>query len=260
MSEVWEILQTNAIVLVMVLARLSGIFTFNPIFARNNVPTFVKAGLTFVLALVMTIGGNIEYTMPAGLFPFVFDLAKEMLVGAVLGFFVNIMLQVFSLAGELADMQIGLSMAKSYDPTYGSAGLTTQMYSYWFLLYFFAVGGHLSYIELFAISYETIPIGFDNFNINVGYIMVQYFQTVLTLGLKLAMPVIATSLTTEFCVGVMMKAVPTIHVFVINIQLKLLIGFVVLCASCGVISEFMGEIMGLMFENLTGIMGQMTVT
>lgn len=260
MSEVWEIVQTNAIIVIMVLARISGIFTFNPIFARNNVPTYIKAGMTFVLALVFTVGGGIEYAMPSGLLPFVFDLLKELLVGAVLGFFVNVMLQVFSLAGELADMQIGLSMAKGYDPTFGNAGISTQLYSYWFMLYFFAVGGHLSYIELFSISYETIPIGFDNFNINVGYIIVQYFQTVLTLGLKLAMPVVAASIVTEFCIGVLMKAVPTIHVFVINIQLKMLVGFVVLAASCGVISEFMGDMMGLMFTNLNGIMQQMTVT
>lgn len=260
MSEVWEIIQTNAIVLIMALARLSGIFSFNPIFSRNNVPAYIKAGMTFMLAIVMTVGGGIEYTLPAGLFPFLFDLGKELLVGAVLGFFVNVMLQVFAMAGEVVDMQIGLSMARSYDPTYGNAGLMTQLYSYWFMLYFFAVGGHLSYIELFAISYENIPIGFDNFNINIGYLLVQYFQTVLTLGLKLAMPVIAASIVTEFCVGVMMKAVPTIHVFVINIQLKLLVGFVVLAASCGMVSEFMGEMMGIMFENLNGLLGQMTIT
>lgn len=258
MSEVWEIVQTNSIVVIMALARLSGIFTFNPIFSRSNIPTYIKAGMTFILSIVMAVGGGIEYTLPSGVFPFLFDLGKELLVGAVLGFFVNVMLQMFSLAGEVIDMQIGLSMAKSYDPTFGNAGIMTQLYSYWFLLYFFAVGGHLSYIELFSVSYETIPMGFDNFNINVLYLVVKYFQVVLTLGLKLAMPVVAASLVTEFCIGVMMKAVPTIHVFVINIQLKLLVGFVVLAASCGVVSEFMGDMMELMFANLDGILGQMT--
>ena len=244
----------------MVLARVSGIFTFNPIFARNNVPQMVKAGVTFVLSLVMVAAGGIEYTMPSGLLPFAFDVVKELFVGAVLGFFVNLMLQVFAMAGEVSDMQIGLSMAKSYDPTFGNAGLTTQFYSYWFMLYFFAVGGHLSYIELFAVSYETIPIGFSNLNVNIGYILVQYFQTVLTLALKLAMPVVAASLVTEFCVGVMMKAVPSIHVFVINIQIKMLVGLVVLAASCGVVSEFMGEIMNILFTNLNGIVGEINIS
>lgn len=259
MPEIWETIQTNFVVIIMVLTRVSGIFTFNPIFGRNNVPGYIKAGATLLLTLVMVSGGSMEYTLPSGLLAFVFDMMKELVVGLLLGFFVNLILTVFGMAGEVIDMQLGLGMAKSYDPTFGSVGLSTQIYNYWFILYFFAVGGHLSYIELFAISYDTIPIGFDSFNINIAYILVMYFETVLTLSVKLAMPFIAASLVTEFCIGVMMKAVPTIHVFVINIQIKLLVGFVVLTASCGAVSEFMGMLMGLMFENLNGLLKGMIV-
>ncbi|MCM1164724.1 MAG: flagellar biosynthetic protein FliR [Lachnospiraceae bacterium] len=259
MSEIWTIIQTNFVVLIMVLARVTGIFSFNPIFSRRGVPNTIKAGASLMLAVVMTAAGGFDYTMPAGLLPFVFDLVKELLVGIILGFFVNLMLQVFSMAGEVTDMQLGLSMAKSYDPTFGNAGLSTQYYSYWFMLYFFAVGGHKSYIQLFAISYESIPMGYTSFNINILYMLVRYFEAVMTLGLKLAMPVIAASLISEFCVGVLMKAVPTIHVFVLNIQIKMLVGFVVLAASCGVVGEFMETIMGKLFENLNGIVDQWVV-
>ena len=258
MSEIWEIIQGNFVVVIMVLARVSGIFTFNPIFSRNGVPNTIKAGLTLMLAVVMAAAGDFSYTMPQGLLPFAFDLAKELLVGFVLGFFVNIMLQIFSLAGEVGDFQIGISMAKGYDPTFGSASILTKYYSYWFMIYFFLVGGHLSYIKLFAVSYETIPIGFSDFNINFTYLIVQYLETVMTLGLKLAMPILAAELVTEFCIGVLMKAVPSIHVFVLNVQIKMLVGFVVLAASSTMIAGFMQDIMDLMFANLNGILEQMT--
>ncbi|MBD5112530.1 MAG: flagellar biosynthetic protein FliR [Ruminococcaceae bacterium] len=253
MSEIWTIIETKLIVYVMVLARTTGIFSFNPILSRNGVPNTIKVGASMMLAVIMTESRDFAYTMPMGLLPLAFDLVKELLVGAVLGFLVNLMLQVLSMAGEVTDMQLGLSMAKSYDPTFGNAGLSTQYYSYWFTLYFFAVGGHLSYIKLFSVSYDSIPIGYNSFNINIPYILVHYFETVLTLGLKLAMPIIAASLISEFCIGVLMKAVPSIHVFVLNIQIKMLVGFVVLAASCGVVSEFMSRLMSLMFENLNGI-------
>lgn len=260
MNEVWNEIIADVVIYAMVLARTAGIFTFNPILSRRGVPNSIKAGATLVLALVMTAAGDFNYTMPdGGLFPFVFDMAKELLVGTVLGVFVNVMLQVFTMAGEVIDMQLGLSMAKSYDPTFGNAGLSTQYYSLWFMLYFFAVGAHKSYIQLFAISYDSIPLGWTGLNINVFSVVVYYFETVLTLGLKLAMPVIAASLITEFCIGVLMKAVPTIHVFVLNIQLKMLVGFTVLAASAGVVSEFMDNIMGILFENLNGIMDSFLV-
>lgn len=258
MSEVWTVIQTNFVVFLMVLARTTGIFSFNPILSRNGVPNTVKAGMSMALAAVMTAAGGFEYKMPAGFLPLAFDFGKELLVGAVLGFFVNLMLQVFSMAGEVTDMQLGLSMAKSYDPTFGNAGLTTQYYSYWFILYFFAVGAHKSYIKLFAVSYETIPIGYTSFNMNIPYVLVNYFSAVLELGLKLAMPVVAASLITEFCMGVLMKAVPTIHVFVLNIQIKMLVGFVVLAASCGVVGEFMEKIMGILNDNLNGLVTNFT--
>lgn len=257
MSEIWGIIQNNFVVVIMVLARVSGIFTFNPIFSRNGVPNMMKAGMSLLLAIVMATAGDFSYTMPDGLLPFAFDIAKELLVGFTLGFFVNVMLQLFSYAGELADFQIGLSMAKSYDPTFGTSSLITQYYSYWFMIYFFMVGGHLSYIKLFAVSYETIPIGFSDFNINVAYIIVTYLETVITLGLKLAMPIVASELVTEFCIGVLMKAVPSIHVFVLNVQIKMLVGFVVLAGSCTMTAGFMQDIMDLMFTNLNNLIPQM---
>ena len=258
MAEIWEIIQSNFVVVLMVLARVSGIFTFNPIFSRNGVPGTVKAGLSLMLAVVMAVAGDFSYTMPQGLLPFLFDIGKELLVGFVLGFYVNIMLQLFSLAGEVSDYQIGLSMVKGYDPTFGTSSIVTKYYSYWFMIYFFAVGGHLSYIELFFTSYESIPLGYSSFNVDVLYILVRYFETVLTLGLKMAMPIMAAELVTEFCIGVLMKAVPTIHVFVLNVQIKMLVGFVVLAASSTMIAGFMQDIMDLMFANLNGILEQMT--
>ena len=257
MSEIWGIIQNNFVVVIMVLARVSGIFTFNPIFSRNGVPNMMKAGMSLMLAIVMATAGDFSYTIPNGLLPFAFDIAKELLVGFTLGFFVNVMLQLFSYAGELADFQIGLSMAKSYDPTFGTSSLITQYYSYWFMIYFFMVGGHLSYIKLFAVSYETIPIGFSDFNINVAYIIVTSLETVITLGLKLAMPIVASELVTEFCIGVLMKAVPSIHVFVLNVQIKMLVGFVVLAGSCTMTAGFMQDIMDLMFTNLNNLIPQM---
>ena len=259
MSEIWGIIQNNFVIVLMVLARVSGIFTFNPIFSRNGVPNMVKAGASLMLAVVMTSAGGFSYTVQDGLLPFVLDIAKELLVGFTLGFFVNVMLQMFTYAGEISDFQIGFSMSKSYDPTFGTTSLITQYSSWWFMIYFFLVGGHLSYIKLFAVSYETIPIGFSDFNINFTYLILQYFETVITLGIKLAMPVLAAELVTEFCIGVLMKAVPSIHVFVLNVQIKMLVGFVVLAASCSMTAGFMQDIMDLMFTNLNGLIGQMTV-
>ena len=109
--------------------------------------------------------------------------------------------------------------------------LFANVYYYMFILYFFLTNGHLSYIKLFHISYETLPIGFSGFTADVPLALVTYFSTVLTLAVKLAAPIIAIEFITEICLGVLMKAVPTIHIFALNIQLKVLIGLAAVLAD-----------------------------
>ncbi|NLJ17017.1 MAG: flagellar biosynthetic protein FliR [Clostridiales bacterium] len=255
-ESIWDIIVNNFIVFVMVLARVSGIFTFNPILGRNNVPLKVRAGASFAFAVVFTSFLEQDYVFNSGdLFGFAIDIFKEMAIGLVLGFFVNMMLTVFFYAGELMDMQVGLGMAKILDPSSGiNMPIFASFHYYWFLLYFFIVGGHYSYINLFAISYEALPIGFSALNINLSYIIVSYFTEVLKLAVRFALPIIVAEMIAETAIGVMMKAVPTIQVFVVNIQLKLIIGLILMVVLASPMSDFINYIMDIMLSGLYNLM------
>ena len=252
--DIWDLIYYNLIGVLLVLARVTGIFTFNPIFSRSNIPTRVKVGASLALTVMMVwnMGGTVGY-IPANLLDFVFCLLKEGVVGYIFGFITNLILTVIQYAGDLIDTQVGSSMAKAMDPSTGNTvSLTGTFFQYLFILYFFIIGGHLSYIKLFHYSYEILPIGFD-FNlmaIDLTYTITCYLGTVITLAVKFALPIIISQLITEFSVGVMMKAVPTIQVFVINIQLKIVVGFLVLLAAAGPMSGFLQELLDILFENL----------
>ena len=135
--------------------------------------------------------------------------------------------------------------------------LFANVYYYMFILYFFLTNGHLSYIKLFHISYETLPIGFSGFTADVPWALVTYFSTVLTLAVKLAAPIIAIEFITEICLGVLMKAVPSIHIFALNIQLKVLIGLAAVLIMAQPMSDFIEKLMGIMWQNLYGLLGMM---
>lgn len=254
MTDIWQIMQNNLIGFLMIFARVVGIFSFNPIFNRNNIPSLAKIGTSLALAVIMTASFPTLSYEPSGVLPFAFDILKEAAVGVVLGFYVNLLMTVFMYAGDNIDMQSGLSMGKSYDPSFGNVGIFASYFNYWFIMYFFATGGHLEYIRLFSISYETIPMGFSSFNINFLYIIVSYLTTVITLALRLVMPVIVTELIVEMCLGVMMKAVPSVHVFVLNIQLKVMVGILMMTILAAPIGEFMGYLTGIMWDSLYGLL------
>lgn len=259
MNEVWDLIVNNFVAYLLVTARVSGIFTFNPIFSRQNVPIRIKAGLTLVLSMVAMAYMNNELTYTLSGFPaFVMTLGKELLIGLILGFLVNLILTVIIYAGELMDTQIGFGMAKAMDPMTGiQMPLFANIYYYLFILYFFIVGGHLKYMELFITSYDILPLnyGFKPETLNLVYFIANYLGTVITLAVKFAMPIIASELITEFIIGVMMKAVPTIQIFVINIQLKIVIGLFVLLAVAQPMADFLEYLMNIMFQNLYNAIG-----
>lgn len=254
MNGLWEWIMGNFFAFLLVTARISGIFTFNPIFSRQNVPVRVKVGSTLVLSMVTMsyMGNNLVYT-DSGFFPFVLNLGKELAIGLILGFFVNLILTVIIYAGEVMDTQIGFGMAKAMDPMTGiQMPLFANMLYYLFVLYFFIVGGHLKYVELFVKSYDILPFGysFTPDTLNLVKFIVDYLGIVLTLAVKFAMPILAAELIAEFIIGVMMRAVPTIQIFVLNIQLKIIVGLLVLLAVAKPLSDFLDYLLGLMFRNL----------
>lgn len=261
MSALWELIVNNFLGYIFVIVRISGIFTFNPIFSRQNIPVRVKIGATVAFAAVtlMYMGGSVSVGFHINGVPgLVFALLQEMLIGLVLGFFMNLVMTVIIYAGEVMDTQIGFGMAKAMDPSTGiQMPLFANFYYYIFILYFFIVGGHLKYIELFIMSYENLPIGysFTADSLNLVYFIANYLGTVLTLAVKFAMPVIAAELITEFILGVMMKAVPSIQIFVLNIQLKIVVGLTVLLSLAKPFSDFLEYLLDILFQNLNNIIG-----
>lgn len=254
----WDLVLGNFVGVLIVFFRVTGIFTFNPIFGRQNVPMQVRVMMSIVLAVTMltTMGGNTGF-MPTSMVNFVLMLIFEGLIGMMFGFFVNMILTVMIYAGEQIDNQTGLSMAASMDPSTGiQMPVFANLYYYLFILYFFLSGSHREYIRLFALSYDIIPIGFMP-TINTYMLLhnvTMFFGTIFVLAVKLALPIIATELIVEFCIGVMMKAVPSIQVFVVNIQLKILIGLFVLFAVAQPMSDFLDSLLGIMWKNLSVIM------
>ena len=54
----------------------------------------------------------------------------------------------------------------------------------------------------------------------------------------------------ELITGVLMKLIPQIHVFVINMQMKVALGFILLLAFSGPITSFLDNYMRVMLENM----------
>ena len=240
----------------LVFSRVLGIFAFNPLLSRRNIPQIVKVVCCILITMIVIMVRQpepVETGTVIGVY--LAMLLKEGFVGAVLGFITDMFFYSVQMSGEIMDMQSGLGMAKVFDPgTNRQMSIMGSFVSFMMYLYFFVINAHLTYIELFVKSYDVIPLGFEGINPDLGITIVEYFSVVLTLVLKIAMPLIVSQTILQFCVGVLMKSVPQIQIMVINIQLKVGFGFLILFLVAVPLSDLIEKFMNTWLETLEGVL------
>ncbi len=256
----WNVILTDLDTNLLVFARIMGIFAFNPLLSRRNIPTIVRVITSLAITAAALTAIDVQPMVIGSAGEFAVLILKEVLVGVTLGFITQLFLSSTLLSGEIMDMQSGLGMAKIYDPASGiQMPLMGSVTSYMLYLMFFASNAHLTYVRLFVISFDIIPVGYERLNPNLGMTVINYFAAVFVLGLKLAMPMLAAQIIMEICVGILMKAVPQIQVMVVNMQMKLLFGLFLAVVLCPVFANFLDGLLDMMNDAVANTMTSMTV-
>lgn len=246
-----DILASGTLAYALVFARMAGL-VFNPIYGRKGIPNSVKIviilGITLVLTPVLprpAIAGGLP------MFVVLFEIIKEFSVGFVFGFVFQLFYYMLLFVGDVMDMQFGLSMAKIFDPgTNIQMSVSGNVLNIIFVMFVFASGSHLTLIRLFTTSYAVVPMGTAVLGPAAGAHFASMFIRVFELALKLALPFVAAELVLEVSMGILMKLIPQIHVFVINIQAKVLLGLLLIILFAGPISSFLDSYILIMLESM----------
>ena len=228
----------------LIAMRMTGFVFMNPILGRKNIPNNVKLGMTFVFTLLVyaSAEGTVQETSSSFIYGFL--LLKEFLVGYVLGYVMSLFFFVITHAGSLMDFQIGLSMAMVYDPgTNAQIALSGTLYQIFYTLLFFAVDGHLVLIRMLLRSGELVPYGEVVFTQGLALAVLDLFRGCVVLAVRFAFPIIAIEFLVEVAVGIMMKVAPQVNVFVINIQIKIAVGFLVLLFLLSPMKSWLEDLM-----------------
>ena len=239
----------------LILMRMSGFILMNPILGRRNIPARVKAGFIFILALAVYAYSIAEEFEIASTVEFMFLLLKEFAAGYVIGYVMHLFFFIVSFAGYIIDYQMGLSMATVYDPqSNAQMPVTGSLYQTWLILLFFAVDGHLALIRILLTSAEIVPYGGIVFTEGLALKIIDIFVQCVGMGIRLAMPMMAAEFLIEMGVGILNKVVPQISIFVINIQMKLIVGTGLLVLLFAPTGEFIEKIMTTMMKSVQGIL------
>ncbi|WP_295737901.1 flagellar biosynthetic protein FliR [uncultured Oscillibacter sp.] len=235
----------------LITARMSGLVLFNPLLSRQNIPGFFRAGFTLVLSAFTysVTGGRVE--PPSGVLPLAGALLLEVVLGLVLGLVVHFFLYIPQMAGLTIDTQMGMTMSQIYDAgSQANMSVTGTLINTLMILLFFAANGHHTLIRIMITSGEVVRYGGISIGNDVTNLALELFIQCTVLAVKLCMPILAAELIGQLGMGVLMKVIPQINVFSINIELKVIIGLALLLMLMLPISEFLLEAERMMLSSL----------
>lgn len=212
--------------------RIGGLLLLSPFLGTQAVPRRIR--LILALALSAAIAPLVPApAIQAGInAETVLAVARELAIGASLGFLMRLALEAVALAGELVAQGMGLSFAQMIDPMRGvQSGVVAQWFTVVAGLTFFAVDAHLALLGLLFESYSVLPAGATPASMYRLLDAIPSFAGIIFLaGVSLALPVMIAMMTVNIAFGVMARTAPSLNPIQIGLPSALLVGFVLMIA------------------------------
>ncbi len=128
--------------------RIAGVVMVAPVFGARLVPMRTRLAFavaaTYVLSPLVPLTPPFEISLRAG-----FIVAQEVLIGAAMGFCLQMIFDALITAGQTIAMSMGLGLATMIDPQRGvSVPVISQFFLILGTLIFLSLGGHLATIRL----------------------------------------------------------------------------------------------------------------
>lgn len=205
--------------------RMLALISTAPIFSEAAVPRTAKIGLAALLSMAIapTLGAlpAVPLVSASGFW----ILIQQILIGAAMGFSMRMVFALVQAAGEYAGLQMGLSFASFFDPTSGGQTMVlARLLNAIALLIFVAVDGHLVLIMTLAESFHTLPVADAPLAAGGWFLLVSAGSQIVSGGLMLALPIIATLLTLNLAMGILNRVSPQFSIFAVGFPLTLLAG------------------------------------
>lgn len=226
----------------LILVRISAFIVIAPFFGMTNTPMRLKTGLSvFIAFLLYQVMGDTQIHYETS-FQYGILVAKEALVGLLVGYFANICNAILNFAGQMIDMEIGFSMVNILDPvSMIQTTVTGNFYSYLVMLMLIMTNMHHYILLALVDTYKVIPIGTMTLKPDMYLIMLQFMVDYFIIGFRIVLPIFASSMLINIILGIMAKIAPQMNMFVVGMQIKILSGLIVIFIMIGLlpnISDF----------------------
>jgi flagellar biosynthesis protein FliR len=224
----------------LVFCRLLAFINFAPILGRKDIIFPAKLGIAIYLTciLIWTVPhpafgqGSSQGWPGAG---FVLLIILNVVIGALIGFVADLIMQAVSSAGDLMNNQIGLSSAMMFDPaSRKQTALIETLLTFIALIIFLQLGGIHWLVFAIQRSFTVFPMASLAQSIpstlSLEY-LISLSSNMFLVGTTLIAPVMAVTMGVDLILGIMNRTSQQIPVFQLSMGLKPTIGVLVMLAT-----------------------------
>ncbi|KGH46244.1 flagellar biosynthesis protein FliR [Modestobacter caceresii] len=218
-----EVPSATLAALLLASTRAAGFIALAPPFNSNGIPRVVKGALALCIALVTF--PHISGTIPEVTAGFLIATAvTEAVIGAALGFVVQLLFSAVQLAGDLIDVTGGFSLQPAYDPmSLTTQGVIGRLHYLLAITLLFTSNGHLLLVRGFVTSYQGLPVGGSLPTDQLGSVLITAFSMMFLAALQIAGPLVAVLLLADVALALLSKAAPALNIFAFGFPLKIMI-------------------------------------
>lgn len=224
----------------LIFCRVSCLIYVVPFFSMNNTPRRVRVGLSFLVTLLLYYAmpekPTLEYDTLLG---YSILVLREVITGLLMGFACNICTTVVGFAGRIIDMETGLSMASLLDPTTReNMSISGMIYNYAITLILIITGIYEYILKALAESFSLIPIAGAIFRSDrLMDAMLRFMADYVLIAFRICLPMFAVMILLNALLGILAKVAPQMNMFAVGMQMKVLIGLIMLFMTTGMLPK-----------------------
>ena len=217
-------------IFILILMRMPSFVYTAPFFNTSGTPQKTKVGFSvFLSILVYSLQGSDVSVSYNGVIGYAALVLEEVAVGLLLGAVTSFCTQIILFSGKIIDMDTGISMAQIYDPTTRmQVGIMGNFYYYLVMLLLIVSGLHRYLVAAIVETYNAIPVGGVKFSSTIYTDILKFVSEYFVIGFRIALPVFAVMLLVNCILAIMAKVSPQMNMFAVGMQMKIMVGFVVL--------------------------------
>ena len=241
---------------VLVLARLTPLFVFAPLFSSRMIPMRVRGIIAVALAIGLSPLALAGETPPTDALAIAGLIGKELLVGLAFAFAVGMLFAALSVAGTLLDTLVGFSFGAAVDPITGTQStVLSQVYTLMGVMIFIAINGDALLIRGFAETFALVPLLETPALEQLLQGAIGSFVGIFAAAVQICAPVLIALVLTDIAFGLVTKVVPQLNVFSMGLPTKVIVGMVIMAASLPFVAGYLTEELERSVETALGSLG-----